>query len=150
MRGQGDRKVVTFTNGDGLVLAPPLPHRDQEHKTLDLSQREIPAKNLRYLQETLRLLHTQGKQVVLYFEPYKVDTLIHFDQQQLQAYLGSEVKYIFNHLLKIPSDRWADASHLNEAGNRLYSQLVVCQLKALLHDSSLTCQGERDRLENLP
>ena len=148
LRGQGDRKVLTFTNGDGLVLNSSQSFGSL--KILDWSQRKIPLENLHYLKTTLELLRLKGKRVVLYLEPYKVDTLIHFNQDELRARLGPEIGSIFNHLLEIPAARWSDHSHLNATGSYLYSQLVACQIKTLGEDSQLNCQSERDKLAKLP
>ena len=150
LRGQGSRHVLTFTNGDSVVLAARLESRSEERKILNWNARQIPQENLQHLRRQVESLQRGGKTVIVHLEPYKVHSLIDFDVSQLQHSLRPEVKFIFNHLLRVPAPLWADPGHFSYEGNRRFTQLLACQLQELLESRELSCQSERDRLERPP
>jgi hypothetical protein len=149
VRGRPDRKVVTFTNGDGLIVTKGVT------ETLINTDKfeDISEENLQYLGRLLGQIRSAGKEAILILEARSLIEFPDFDRvaftAALNKYLQRPVGIIFNHDLKIPPAYWADFSHMNYQGTILYSRLLACQFKLLKSEQSGSCDQDRQRIESV-
>ncbi len=148
-RGNNDRKVVTFTNGDGLVLTRGVTETLVPTEVFG----KIPERNLQHLVNLLEQISSADKDVILILEARSLIEFPDFDHvtfaEGLQKRLKRPVRIIFNHDLRIPPPYWADFSHMNYQGTLLYGQLLACQLMNLKLDKSGNCDRHRQRIQSV-
>ncbi|MCB2226161.1 MAG: hypothetical protein KQH53_05735 [Desulfarculaceae bacterium] len=135
IRGDQDRLVVLFNNGDGQVFADQKGF-DPPEKILDYRNKPMDPGVLRYLAALAALAKDQGKRLVLNLAPSRANRYIELDPAPLERALPGVV-VIDTRAELWPRPFWADIMHLNWQGTRLYGKILCRELKRVLGPQAL-------------
>ena len=128
IRGNTERFVVLYKNGDGQVFSDALVEQKDLYKEVDWKKREINQQTVAYLRLLSNLVQRQGKTMIVVIEPSVAGRAFRIDAKRLQSLLPEGVEVFDHSAIYYPLDLWADKWHLNEAGSRRYSKWLVDQL----------------------
>jgi hypothetical protein len=149
-RGNDQRSVVTFKNGDGAVFSDSVKKAQASRlqmRIFDKSSQTLHPEALKFMSLLVAEIQRQGKSLTVILEPRMANETILIDTAQLSAALGPKVTLISNHTWSIPTHQWADFMHLKPVAAQVYTELVSCQLKhADMHPS---CQSSLEKLTSV-
>lgn len=132
VRGDTDRFVVTFTNGDGQVFSRRAARRhDIGKRTDDRTRKPFNPEAIRYINQLATLALSHGLAVVYILEPAHAGTIQKIDDATLRDRLPHSVAIINNASRYYERTLWADAAHFNLQGSNLYTRQVFSALQAL-------------------
>jgi hypothetical protein len=128
IRGNSERFVVLYKNGDGQVFSDSLAGQDEQQKEINWNKRQLHQEALAYLRLLGNRVQEQGKTMIVVIEPSVAGRVFRIDAKRLESLLPEGVELIDHSAIYYPLDLWADKWHLNEAGSRRYSRWLVDQL----------------------
>ncbi len=132
VRGDRDRSVLLFANGDGQVFSYRVKNSyGTDRKTVDRSRSDFDPEAAAYLGKLARLAQQSGKHVIYIIEPTKVGVTERVDLAALRAVLPANARVISNADRDYARDLWADKNHFNLKGSARYTTLVYAELRTL-------------------
>ncbi len=150
VRGNNDRSVVTYRNGDGAVFSDSVaqaPAESVQLRLIDKRKWPLDPEALRFVTALGREVEAQGKKLIINLEPRRANETILINVELLKNALGPSVLVLTNHALTIPRENWADFTHLKPAAAQVYTELVTCQLKH--PDTPPSCQTFLEKLASV-
>ncbi len=131
-RGNRDRSVLLFANGDGQVFSDRVRNSyGTDRKTVDRTRTAFDPEALAYLGKLAHLAQQSGKNVIYVIEPAKVGVTERIDLDALQAALPPNARVINNADRDYARDLWADKNHFNLKGSARYTTLVYAELRTV-------------------
>lgn len=124
LRGNAQRSVVVYANGDGVIVSTSTTDWQQQVVWRDRRDEAYDSERVAQLRNLIAIVRGHGKEPVLLIEPDPVEhSLI---RQDLGALLG--VRTLYLNEWTFGNDEIADLHHLNRKGGVRVSQYVANEL----------------------
>jgi len=130
IRGERERLVATYQNGDGQVFSNRAGNNRYRtvKRTIDWSHRPFNVDAVSYITALANLVLKSHTRLIYIIEPSDIGVTFIVDMERLNSLLPDNVRVINNADHNYPLDLWSDSGHFNLKGTKLYTQKLYIQL----------------------
>ena len=128
-RGDKNRTVLVFKNGDGLVFSDRL----KKSGTLQviLITKDFDPEKIALLRKLAKYVSSRGKKLIINIDPISAHKKYILDINKLRK-MVPEAKIIDTQSKIDQQSLFADSGHLNLEGNKIYSEYLIKELEKII------------------